>query len=341
VRIDKSKPIRIEMPTSSNFPDAKFFNGERDDKGNINWTTIEDPSKKLVPFPIKMIAPRWDLECRPDFGFTQDPKIWKDTTAKYYYTNEDITKYENTLLATREFKARYYSFCMSSLTKIYLDNLDKNMWEIDELMVQYFIKDSTDRVNYNLNWEKNTGVKLVTQTQKDAHKEILKNDQDYGHRMITIFKEFASQKLEKIDETKKIDTIKVKKFNEAFIAYDAVEFGWINCDIFFKDPKAEKIKLFVQTSETPSIVKIIFKDRKIILDGIEDGQNNFRFTQDHEGYNKLPKGDTAIILAIGYLDNKIIFSSKEIIIGQNEIEKLDLHVVTADELKTQLKNYGG
>jgi hypothetical protein len=342
VSIDKSKPIRIEMPVSSNFPNAKFFKGARDDKGNINWTIVEEPSKKLVPFPIKIIAPRPDFECRSDFGFTQDPKIWKDTTAKYYYTNDDITKYENTLLATREFKARYYSYCMSDLTKIYIDNLDKNMWEVDELMVQYFIKDSTDRVNFELN-NIPPGLKggKRTKDQEDAHQWLVDHAKEYGHEMIEIFKMFAAQKLTKVDENLKIDTSKVKDFNKAFIAFETVEFGWINCDIFYNDPKAEKIKLFVQTNETPSIINIIFKDKRIILDGIEDGQNNFRFTKDKEGYNKLPKGDKAIILAIGYHDNNITFASKEIITGQNENEKLDLQVITATELNKQLKKYGG
>lgn len=342
VRIDKSKPIRIEMPVSSNIPEAKFFKGTRDESGNINWTTVEEPSKKLIPFPIKMIAPRPDFECRPDFGFTQDPKIWKDTTAKYYYTNDDITKYENTLLATREFKARYYSYCMSDLTKIYIANLDKNMWEVDELMVQYFIKDSTDRVNFELNNippGPNGGKR--TKEQEEAHQWLVDHAKEYGHKMIEIFKMFAAQKLTKVDENLKIDTSKVRDFNKAFIAYETVEFGWINCDIFYNDPKAEKIKLFVQTNEPPSIINIIFKDKRIILDGIEDGQNKFRFTKNEDGYNKLPKGDTATILAIGYRDNKITFDSKEIIIGQKETETLDLKEVSADELKKRLMNYGG
>lgn len=342
VSIDKSKPIRFEMPVSSNSPDAKFFKGTRDESGNINWTTVEEPSKKLIPFPIKMIAPRPDFECRPDFGFTQDPNIWKDTTAKYYYTNDDITKYENTLLATREFKARYYSYCMSDLTKIYIANLDKNMWEVDELVVQYFIKDSTNRVNFELNNIPpglNGGKR--TKEQEDAHQWLVDHAKEYGHKMIEIFKNFAAQKLTKVDQNLKLDTTKIKDFNKAFIAYETVEFGWINCDIFYNDPNAEKIKLFVQTNEAPSIINIIFKDKRIILDGIEDGNNKFRFTKNEDGYNKLPKGDTAIILAIGYRDNKIIFASKEIIIGQKGIEKLDLQVITADELKKRLKNYGG
>jgi hypothetical protein len=341
VRIDKSKPVRIEMPVSPDISGAKFFKGERDENGNMNWISFEDPNKKLVPFPIKMIAPRPDFECRPDFGFTQDPNIWKDTNAKYYYTNDNITKYENTLLATREFKERYYSHCMSALAKIYIANLDKNMWEVDELVVQYFIKDSTERVDFELkNVPPGVNGGKRTKEQEEAHQWLVDHEKEYGHKMIETFKKFASQKLTKVDENLKIDTAKVKEFNKAFIAYEVIEFGWINCDIFYNDPNAEKVKLFVQTNETPSIINIIFRDKRIILNGIEDGQNNFRFTQDREGYNKLPKGDTAIILAIGYRDNQIIFSSKEIIIGQNELEKLDMQIVTAGELHTRLKNYG-
>ena len=43
LKIDKSKPIRIEFPVRDIVSEAKIFKGERDKNGNINWETVADP----------------------------------------------------------------------------------------------------------------------------------------------------------------------------------------------------------------------------------------------------------------------------------------------------------
>ena len=341
LKIDKGKPIRIEFPVRDIVAGAKIFKGERDKNGNINWDTIGDPIKSLVPFPIRTLAPQGFGECSKDFGITSNKKYYDEHKGEIYLTLDSLSKYENTLLATREFKERYYYYCMPDLTKIYIANLDKNMWEIDEMMVQYFIKDSTERVNINIDYKPEPfNGQPVTKEQLQAYKWLIEHAKESGHRMIEIYKMFAAQKLTKIDPTKKIDTSAIKETTTAFIAYDALEFGWVNVDYFYKDPKAEKIKLIAKTNKEAFTINLILPNKKIILTGIQKSDKTYWFTKQEDGYNKLPKGEKAFIVCISIVGNKLYFAEKEIIIGQSETEILNLVETNGETVKAKLKNYG-
>ncbi|MFN7602822.1 MAG: hypothetical protein ACK5R0_15635 [Bacteroidota bacterium] len=252
-----------------------------------------------------------------------------------------MSKFENTLLATREFKDRYNVACWKEIVDIYANNIDKNLWEIDELVVKHFIQDSTERVNYQINWRP-PGIKggPRTKAQDEAHEWLVNSAKESGHRMITVFKSFASQKLTTIDPTKRLADTTVAEMTKAFIAYDALEFGWVNVDYFFNDPKSVDIKLIAKANETVPIINLIIPNRNVILSGISKDDNTYYFTKNENGYNKLPKGEKGIIIAIAIKDNKLHFAEKEITIGQNETEVIELKPTTAETIKTRLKNYG-
>lgn len=343
LKIDKSKPIRIEFPVRDIVAGAKIFKGERDKKGNMNWDTVGDPNKSLIPFPIRTLAPQFFGECPKDFGITNDRKYYNEHKGDIYLAFDTISKYENTLLATREFKERFYSYCMPDLTKIYIANLDKNLWEIDEMMVQYFIKDSTERVNLSINNKPTRFFKGQTVTRKEqwqAYQWLIDHDKEYGHSMIELFKKFAAQKLTKVDTTKRIDSSIIKESNTAFVSYEALDFGWVNVDYFYNDPKAEKTKLIAKTNKEAMTINLIIPGKQIILTGISKDDNTYWFTKQEDGYNKLPKGEKAILVCLSIYDNKLYFADKEIVIGQGETITLDLSETTGEMIKSKMKNYG-
>lgn len=337
VEIVKSKPIRIEFPVKEKIAEAKIFTGNRDENGNLNWSEINEPSKYLIPYPIRLISQnRFPTECANFYGITTD--TIKNKHFNYY---GDLSKFENTFLATREFKERYDVACWNEVLNIYINNLDKNLWEVDELVVKHFIKDSTERVNFQINYKPpgiNGGAR--TKEQEDAHERLVNNEKDFGHRMITIFQKFADQKLTKVDPTKRIADTTVAEMSKAFIAYDALEFGWVNVDYFFNDPKSVEIKLIAKTNEAAPIINLIIPNRNVILSGILKEDNTYYFTKNEDGYNKLPKGEKAFIIAISLVDSKLHFAEKEIVIGQSEMETLELKATAAETIKDRLKNYG-
>lgn len=337
LKITDSHSIRVEIPQDKLFKDAKIFLGQRDESGLINWDVIHEPAKTLVPYPIEFISKnRFPTECSNNFGIT------KDTIENRRYTYYGkLSDYENSLLATKEFAERYQSTCWKEVISIYISNLDKNLWEIDELVVKHFINDSIVRVKGELNsvYPNPLGGER-TKAQKEAHNWFVNKAKVDGHRLIELYKSFANQKLTKVDQTKLIDTTKVKSFNESLVSYDAMKFGWINVDFFYNDPKAVPIKLIARTNIQAPIISLVLKDRNVILSGIENSPNEYWFTKTQEGYNKLPKGEKAVIFAIGYDGTHIMFGQKEIMIGENEVENVNLALITGEALKNELKKYG-
>ncbi|MBC3760056.1 hypothetical protein H7U19_16735 [Hyunsoonleella sp. SJ7] len=337
LKIGTGKSIRLQIPQKGIKEDAKIFLGNREEDGLINWDKIEEPSKSLTPYPIKFISKnRFLTECSEYYGITTD-------TLKYAYYNYfgNITDFENTLLATKEFSDRFSTTCWKEVLNIYINNLDKNLWEIDELTVQYFIKDSTERVNYHLNNippGPNGGPR--TKMQKEAHESILKDAKEHGRWKIELYKKFASQKLTKIDTSRIIDTTKLKELNNVLITYDAINFGWINVDFFYEDPKASPTKLAVKTSTKSNLTSLILEERNVILSGIEKSTNEYWFTKNEDGYNKLPKGEKAIIISIGFDNSGLTFGERVIVIGENEEEFIEVKPISEIELKEKLKKYG-
>jgi len=337
LKIATGKSIRLQIPQKGIKEDAKIFLGNREESGLINWDKIEEPSKSLTPYPIKFISKnRFLTECSEYYGITTDTLKYTDYN---YFGN--ITDFENTLLATKEFSDRFSTTCWKDVLNIYINNLDKNLWEIDELTVQYFIKDSTERVNYHLN---NIPPGLYggprTEMQKEAHESILKRAKEHGHWTIELYKKFASQKLTKIDSSLIIDVTKLKELNNVLITYDAINFGWINVDFFYEDPKASPTKLAVKTKGKSNFTSLILEKRNVILSGIEKTTNEYWFTKNEDGYNKLPKGEKAIIISIGFDNNGLTFGEKVIVIGENEEEIIEMKPISEIELKEKLNKYG-
>ncbi len=337
LKISKNSSIRIQIPQKSYRNDKKIFLGERKKDGLINWTKIEEPAKSLVPYPIKFISRNhFPTECCNFYGITKD--TIKSDCFTYY---GELSDFENTLLATKEFAERYQSTCWEEVIKLYIQNLDKNLWEIDEMVVKHFIKDSIKRVEFAINSVyPGPNGNPRTKDQIEAHQWLVNNAKENSHKDIELYKYFAAQKLTKIDKTKIIDTTKINNINSAIISYDAMNFGWINVDFFYDDPKATQMKLVAKSNQKAILMSLIINGRKVILSGTEHSPNEFWFTKNKNGYNKLPKGEKATIIAIGLNETDLLFAEKEIIIGDSEIEKLNLKAITIKNMKLRLEKYG-
>lgn len=337
LKIADNASIRIQIPQKDLNNDPDIFLGVRDKVGLINWEHKEEPTKSLVPYPIKFISKnRFPTECSDYYGITEDT-----IKNKYYNYYGQITDFENTLLATKEFADRYHSTCWDDVINFYIENLDKNLWEIDEMVVEYFVQDSIERVEYQINSihpGPNGGPR--TKEQKEAHEWLVNNAKEHGRWTIQLYKMFASQKLTKIDTTKLIDTTELQNINTAMISYDAMKFGWVNVDFFYEDPKAVPVKLIAKTNQKAPLINLIITGRNVILSGSEHSENEYWFTKNKDGYNKLPKGEKATIIAIGLNQTELQYGEKEIVIGESEIEDIEMTAVSGNELKIKLEKYG-
>lgn len=334
LRIDKTKPFRIEFPVKERIDGTKIFTGKRDEEGNMNWGAIQEPSKYLITYPIRWISYFRNEQIGSGGEMMISPNyygITRDSTKGLFYYYGDIDKFENTFLATREFRERFLNGPHKELLRIYIDNLDKNLWEADSLVAQYLIQDSVRREKEEWGFE----------FDKEREKELIEwrsEIREYAHRMIERYKGFARQKLTNTDPVKRVIDTTYTEINRAFTSFDALDFGWVNVDRFYNDPKAETIKLIATTNEAAYMVYLIFPERNIILSGIQHNKQ-YWFTKKEDGYNKLPKGEKAILVAIGMVDNEVHFADQEIVIGKNEIETLTLKKTSSKEIKAKLAGY--
>jgi hypothetical protein len=334
LKVAKGATIRFEIPNLDYRNNSLVFIGKRDDSGSMNWNLPNEQTKTMVPLPIRFISKnKFATECADFYGITRDT-----VNNQYYNYYGNVDEFENTLLATKEFQNRYSWYCWKEILEIYVKNLDKNMWEIDEMVVQHLKKDSIEMVEYsNNNPPPIVDGNPITKDQWSAHESLLESSKESSGRAIKLFKFFANQKLTKIDLTQLIDTTKIADLNSAFISYSAMDFGWVNVDYFYDDPQSIPIKLIAKTNVPAPLVNLILKNKNVILSGIDKGGNEYWFTKNEAGYNKLPKGDTAIIMAIGIKQNELLFDKVEVIIGQQEVVDLTLKSIQGEKLKEQLE----
>ncbi|HTF22030.1 MAG TPA: hypothetical protein VK658_28310 [Chryseolinea sp.] len=144
LKIATGKTIRFEIPTSDYRHNPLIFIGQREDSGSMNWSLPDKQTKTMIPFPIRFISKnRFTTECNDYYGITLDT-----VNNRYYNYYRNIDEFENTLLATKEFQDRFSWYCWKEILPIYINNLDKNMWEIDEMVVQHLRKDSIESVQW-------------------------------------------------------------------------------------------------------------------------------------------------------------------------------------------------
>ncbi|WP_282039932.1 hypothetical protein [Saccharicrinis aurantiacus] len=329
LRIKDGHSIRIQIPQKDINNNNLIFIGERDISGTINWSNAEEPTKTLVPYPIKFISKnRYWTECLDYYGIVSDTTDLKHYDYNYFGNMKD---FENTILATKEFKDRFSWTCWDSVFNLYVNNLEKEMWVIDEMVIEFLKRDSIRSVKWWLE---------TFDSNKYVKNKAIEDIKKFKGWEIKMFQEFASQKLTTIDSKLKIDTSVIKDINQAFISYDGLKFGWVNVDYFYNNPKSEQVKLVAHTNLSNAVVNLIFKNDNVILNGLEKRKQEYWFTKDLEGYNRLPIGDTAIIIGIGLIDNKLVFDKREFIIDGDKTINLDFQEITGENLANELKKYG-
>lgn len=315
LRVNPQSPIRIEMPLVENPAGYQFFSGSRDSTGTMDWKVAGEPSKELIPFPIKSLTTAMWGECPHHFGFKEGtPQGEYDAS---YYTFDDITKYENTILATREFRRRYYSHCSPELTKVYLAHLNGPMWEADEAMVAYFVEDSIKRMT--LASKPPVGLRggPPTKDQLEAHQSLYDDDLAYSKYMLETFRGFAAQRLGRINPDHFVPDTLIAESNRAVIAFDALEMGWINVDRFMNDSTAVSAKVEAEiTGGEPSLIALVLPTLRSSLQPKSNVGNLYAFTQADGNYSKLPRDEVAYIVAMGIDAGKVVFGMERIETGQ-------------------------
>ena len=150
------KPLTVKVPAEENLKfGMKLFEGEQKKDGSIDWIKPQALQNNLVPvdmlsldfFPSMYLSTlHSELQHAPGKKFADSLyySFAKDKSAKTDWINPLSIKaiwdrkFNNTILSTKEFEARVkvlHSHCSTdNYFDLYIQNLDKNLWEIDKMV---------------------------------------------------------------------------------------------------------------------------------------------------------------------------------------------------------------
>ena len=361
VALAPDKKLQIELPkinTSDVASDIRIFSGVYDSLGNINWSENAKLENKLIPIPLELLDYR---------------KWWLSRGATNVVLDERFIHpgLENTFIATREFEVRYSKIMYaehatwrfkrytqdetmpnSTISLIYLNNLDKDLWYCDSLAFAH-IKTHEEKANSSPpDW-----VREVSALFKRFYEERLTTVIEFPTD-INLKNKNARKQLEKkgfseieIDEiigayeiqNQIVTDRKNKQTGEKVLtnSFSVAELGWINCDQFYNNPNAKESNIMASVSNLDkyefATMSLIINGRRIALNGTSSDNSEYTFTGKSEPYTRLPIGEKATIFALSYKNDKPYIGIKEFIISEKESFNIELAESSIEEINEKLK----
>lgn len=267
VYLNPDSPIYVEMPSYGDTEGFKLYDGVRHEDGKIRWQNPKPMEKWLLSVDLDLLdfLPQ-DFEAEVQKGMPfRDYKIAsKELVDSLYFSlkptckecgispaaikvlNSD--KFNNTLISTREFAKRLqyiFKTCDQAVLDVYINNLDKNLWECDSMAAE-ILKKSPSHAEVFRGFAK----EKLTKVKSDKNLDKLKNH--YRKELLKTEKELDKirKDYEKILEKKEEEALKVKeeyrkllskrlKYRMNKFGFVLTREGWKNVD----KPRRSKLKV--------------------------------------------------------------------------------------------------
>ncbi|MBO9703325.1 MAG: cytochrome c [Sporocytophaga sp.] len=162
VNINPKNPIYIESPVSKEKEGFMLYNGVRNKDGKIRWKDPKPMEKWLIPVDLELLdfyPEGFESAVAEGMPFRNYKTATKALTDSLYYSLDNgqhgdhqacsdygikpasikvlkSKQFNNSLISTREFAARLkviIKACDQNVLNIYINNLNKNLWECDSL----------------------------------------------------------------------------------------------------------------------------------------------------------------------------------------------------------------
>ena len=263
------------------------------------------------------------------------------------------SRFRNTLIATKEFEERLkvlLSECREGLIELYIQNLDKNLWEIDSMVAE-----KTFQLNQEgpyMLFYKNGKTKV-----KDAQKYAKGLNKYYEERLRNVrnelmrarrkaikgiqMEEKATEKL--LDDYRKV-LVKREKIRMETYGFEWTQTGWINVDrgTIPKTWGPQKLEVMVENaSEYEQVYTyIVYRSIKSIYRLNENGGGIFWVGNEAKKEMNMPKNETALLFSIAYLNKTPSgLGTSQFLTGS--LHSLDMKVNTANpkEIKAAIAAY--
>jgi len=321
LQIKKGSKIWIDAPSLNQVEGIQAFQGKFSKNKQLQWNSPTPTDKYLTSIPIKKL------------NFY--PKPPKKQVAIYDYADSLIyanycgiskklvdtlynEKFNKTLIATLEFENRMryiHKSCNEEVLLLYLQNIEKNMWEIDSLAFVLLQKEKNLVAN---------AFQFLMQQRKTKVKNGRKLDKAY---LESIQKFGRKQRVARLTRN----------------TFATTSLGWINYDRFLNNLNAQEQPLTVipQNIDKAKVLKVtmVFLKEQSLAGLTQNKQGNFDLISYRNTNWKLPKGLKVALIAIGKDDETAYLGIKEIKIGDRTSESISMKKVTPQQLVKQIDTY--
>jgi hypothetical protein len=261
-------------------------------------------------------------------------------------------KYQNTLIATREFETRLkliFKTCNDDVLKLYINHLDKNLYEIDS-MAMLLLGESGFKNDFQVFVQQ----RLTKVRQSDKYAQLLKGHFDKQLSKVKLELKNTKEKLmkelyaknneaEKVAEEYRKLLLKRDKFRKESYGFEWEETGWINIDkeIIEDDLIEQKIEINVSNGNQFDRVHtyVIQTSIKSLYNLGSDDQVQFYIkNNEHEGL-LMSKNEKIVAIAIGYKNDLPSLAFKEFETGSNVNISMSLSPSNIEQIKQIIRPY--
>ncbi|MBN2773673.1 MAG: hypothetical protein JXR31_05450 [Prolixibacteraceae bacterium] len=251
-------------------------------------------------------------------------------------------KFQNTLISTREFERRLkviFSTCDNSILELYVNNLNKNLWQIDKMAAN---KLGSTHHAYSKFIEfaayRQTTVKLSDRKALLLADYYKKSKENIERDLITFKRKYVEERQkfdrvvqEKTEEYRKLlearHTFRMNKFG-----FELTNFGWYNAVRELKLSEVEQftLNISIENGDRYDRVYAYVINPKInsIFSYLSEDKKTFEIVYAEDPDLLLWKNQKFNVIGVGYDTDKIGYEIKECI--QNPVVKVDLSLTAKD-----------
>ena len=324
--VEKGLPFRNHKIVTDEFLDSLYYSyaTELDELGYYNWN-----SRYLM---INLFAPTLNLLAQED-NLAYEVASDAVTTSEQSFCGINPAsikairsrKFQNTLISTREFEYRLrtiFATCDNSILELYVNNLDKNLWEIDEMAAkQLGSSNSAYQKFIEFASYKQTTVKLsdkkaemLAKYYKKSKEKIEKDLFRYKNEYIKERRNIEQVAQEKRDEYRELLEAR-QKYRMKKFGFEITNFGWYNAAREIKLSEVEKFSLNITVENGDQYDRVysyvVNPGIKSIFSYLSDDKRTFDIVFSEDPNLLLWKNQLFNVISVGYQADKIGYKIKE------------------------------
>lgn len=384
VFINPDKPIYMEIPASGPTDGFMLYTGQRDEEGKIKWKDPKPLENWLVSIDLDLLdfyPNNFETAVEEEMPFRKyqtATKALKDSLfyslspndkRNIYYSDTDEKKacsncgispakikvlkterFNNTIISTREFSERLkeiYKTCDDKVLEVYINNIDKNLWECDSMAAE-LLNGKSDLQNKFKSYASLKQTKVKTDRNLSAlaayYKKQLKNTEEELNKARTNYEKYLKKKDEEArkarEEYSKLLTKRLHYRMNKF-GFVLTENGWKNIDKHLGEPvyiKPMEIEVYVKEGNTFDRVHVYVVNKQIKSIFSLLSSDKVKYDSCHREDNILLMWDNqpAMVSIIAYKGDTPYYTIVDFTVVDKVVLQAELAATTEVELRKQL-----